>query len=104
MNPGHAVTFTKGNERMGITRKPILPTPEDVAILRRAAAGFVLVSIIDGKMRVSYEDGTPVSPRWRDPSGARMLQKMVSNGWLIPDKNDTLFDVPLAQIYRARKP
>ena len=51
MNAGHPLRYTKGNKQLGRQRRPVLRTKEDVAILRRAAAGFVLVTMIEGELR-----------------------------------------------------
>ena len=82
--------------------KPVLPTPADMAILRRAARGFVMVTIIDGAPRYSYEDGTPVSLREKNDSGARHFKKLVAEGWLVPEEGDALFEGGPPQRYRAR--
>jgi hypothetical protein len=103
-NPGHALTFTPGNSALGKPEKPILPSKEEVAILRRATLGFIKVTMIDGRPTYAYEDGSRIS--FRKPDDERSVNsqfhRMVANGWLIPDKGDSLFgDAP--QIYRARR-
>jgi hypothetical protein len=109
-NPGHALRYTKGNEEKNIKPRPVLPVREDVPILRRAAMGYIVVTMIDGSPQYNYEDGTPVTlHRFRTGTayddGQKHFQRMVSEGWLIGDKGDSLFaDDPQPQIYRARKP
>ena len=105
MNAGHALRFTKGNKQLGRQRRPVLPTKDDVAILRRAASGFVLVTMIEGKRRYTYEDGAPVTLRCttKDLNGEHHFQRLVNEGWLVPEKGGGLFgDEP--QKYFARRP
>jgi hypothetical protein len=100
-NAGHAIRYTEGNDRKGIKPKPVLPTPQDVAILRRAAAGYIIVTMQHGWPSYTYEDGSPVTLHG---NGQKHFVKLVAEGWLIPDKGDALFpDDPQPQIYRARK-
>jgi hypothetical protein len=103
-NPGHALTFTPGNQATGKPEKPILPSKEEVAILRRTSLGFIKVTMIDGKPTYSYEDGSPISFRNQHNGRGvdRQFHRMAANGWLIPDKGDSLFgEAP--QVYRARQ-
>ena len=97
MNPGHALTFTKGNEQKNIPRKPILPTPEEVAILRRIAQGYAKLTFTKDGPQYAYDDGTPIR------ASRRRFNRMVENRWLVGDK-DSLFADGTPQIYRARKP
>jgi hypothetical protein len=104
-NPGHAVTFTPGNQRLGKPEKPILPSVEEVAILRRASLGFIIVTLTETGKIYAYEDGSPVTFRSGDQvRSERQFARMVANGWLMPDRGDSLFDGGPPQIYRARKP
>jgi hypothetical protein len=104
-NPGHATTFTRGNELIGRPERPILPSKEEVAILRRASLGFIKATMIEGSPSYSYEDGTKITFRSDERHKIqRQFSRMVSNGWLIPDKHDSLFPDGPAQIYRARQP
>ena len=108
---GHALRYTKGNESRNIKPRAVLPTTEDVAILRRCAAGYIIVTMIDGKPQYTYEDGSPVTLRplkrrtaISHDDGERNFARLVREGWLIGDKGDCLFqDNPQPQIYRARK-
>jgi hypothetical protein len=102
-NPGHATTFTRGNELIGRPERPILPSKEEVAILRRTSRGFIKATMIDGSPTYSYEDGSKITFNSdKDHKIQRQFHRMVANGWLIPDKGDSLFgDAP--QIYRARR-
>jgi hypothetical protein len=103
-NPGHALTFTKGNERIGNPEKPILPSKEEVAILRRAALGFIKATMIDGSPAYSYEDGRKITFRSDEQRKIqRQFSHMVKNGWLIPDHKDSLFEGGTPQVYRARQ-
>lgn len=108
---GHALRYTKENKRKKIAPKPILPTIEEVAILRRCAAGYIVVTMIDGSRHYNYEDGTPVTllnsriGAGTYDNGERHFARLVDERWLVGDKNDSLFaDDPRPQIYRARKP
>jgi hypothetical protein len=105
MNPGHALTFTKGNEKKNIPRKPILPTPEEVAMLRRIARGYAKLTFTEKGPQYAYDDGTPLPLRRpkRDPHGKLHFDRMVENRWLVGDK-DSLMEDGTPQIYRARKP
>lgn len=108
---GHALRYTKGDKRRGIPPKPVLPTKEDVAILRRCAVGYIVVTMIDGSPQYNYDDGTTVTlinrkiGVGRYDNGEKHFARLVKERWLIGDKNDCLFpDDPQPQIYRARKP
>jgi hypothetical protein len=110
-HPGHPLRYTKGDEARHIPQRPVLPAAEDVAIMRRATLGYIIVTMINGQRRFSYEDGSPVSlrpskiaPRKWD-YGELHFDRMVKEGWLVPDPGDSLLpDHPQPQIYRARKP
>lgn len=106
MNSGHALRYTAGNAQKGIPARPVLPTSQDVAILRRAALGYIVVTMIEGDPQYNYDDGSPVTLRpSRGDDGKAHFAKLVAEGWLVPDKGDSLFpDDPNPQIYRARKP
>jgi len=103
--PGHPLTFTKGDRRKGIAPKPILPKPEEVAMLRRVAAGYATLTYSEHGPQYAYDDGTPMPLRrsHKDPNGEQAFQRLVANGWLIPE-SDGLFAGTPAQTYRARKP
>jgi hypothetical protein len=104
-NPGHALTFTPGNAIIGRPEKPILPSVEEVAILRRASLGFIIVTLTETGRVYTYEDGNLVTFRSSAPAKSeRQFARMVANGWLIPDRRDSLFAGGPPQIYRARKP
>ena len=104
-NPGHALTYTKGDEAKNLAEKPILPTPQEVAILRRCAAGYIKVTLTEDGPQYSYDDGTelPLRTPRGDRHGTKQFKRLVANGWLIPDADSLLPDGP-PQIYRARKP
>ena len=93
--PGHATARTK-------TNKPILPTNHQTAILRRIARGFLLVTLRqDDDPLITYEDGTRISFQGVEKP-MDQVRRWVRNGWLIPDRGDSLYDFAEAQVYRAR--
>lgn len=108
-NPGHALRFTQGNPAKELFPKPVLPTKEQTAILRRAAAGYIFVTNGERGTQYRYNDGTTVTLRrskigpGKYDEGERDFGRMVKEGWLVPDKGDTLFEDSPAQIYRTRK-
>jgi hypothetical protein len=104
-NPGHALTYTRGSKAKNRPEKPILPTPLEVAILRRCAAGYIKVTLTEKGSQYSYDDGTelPLRTPRGDRHGTKHFQRLVSNGWLIPDADSLLPGGP-PQVYRARKP
>ena len=73
---------------------PPWPTVLQTAILRRAAAGSVLCTMVDGAPTYTYEDGTPVS------GSAKDVQKCIANGWLSGDRDALSADAP-SQVYRV---
>jgi hypothetical protein len=90
-----------------MTKKPKLarPTDADMPILRRAAASYIVVTMVDGRPCYNYADGAYVSLRsHRDDGGWAHFQRLVRNGWLVPDQDVLFADAPLAQVYRALKP
>lgn len=106
INPGHALRYTKGNDRKNIPPKPVLPSKDDMPILRRAAAGYIVVTMVDGAPRYAYDDGSLVTLRGLRGKdfGRRHFQRLVKEGWLVADRGDSLLpDDPNPQIYRARK-
>lgn len=98
--PGNALAYTKGNEYRGVKPKPILPTLEQTAVLRRAARGHIICTLIEGEKTpvFSYEDGTPIT------ISDESVLKMIRQRWLVPDKSTRLFGNGFAQRYDARKP
>jgi DNA (cytosine-5)-methyltransferase 1 len=96
-HPGHPLRYTRGDEARRIPQRPVLPAAEDVAIMRRAALGHIIVTMINGRRRFSYEDGSPVSLRPSKISprkwdyGELHFDRMVTEGWLVPDPGGTLF-------------
>lgn len=80
------------------------PNEADMPILRRAAAGYIIVTMVDGRPRYNYADGVPVSLRNRGDGGQAHFQRLVINGWLVPDKDTLFIDAPNAQVYRALRP
>ena len=104
-HPGHPRTYTKGNRLKGISPKPILPTPDEVAMLRRIARGYARTTNTGGGPQYHYDDGTPMPLRKGklDPYGTKAFKRLVHNGWLIP-QGDALIPGTLSQTYKARKP
>jgi hypothetical protein len=84
--------------------KTLCPNEADMPILRRAAAGYIIVTMVDGHPRYNYADGVPVSLRNRGDGGQAHFQRLVINGWLVPDKDALFVDMPNAQVYRALRP
>jgi hypothetical protein len=86
------------------------PSPEQVTVLRRVSAGYLMrTHRVDdnGKSRVefSYEDGSRMTSLAKP--GARcddekIVNGMIANGWLIPIEGETLIDGAPPQRYRAR--
>jgi hypothetical protein len=105
MNPGHPLRYTKGNKMKNVAPKPVLPAPHDMPILRRATLGYIIVTMVDGEPQYNYEDGSPVTLREnRRDNGKRHFDKLVAEGWLVGDRDDSLFpEDPRPQIYRARR-
>jgi len=100
---GHPLRRTKGNEEKGIRPKPVLPSAKDMAILRRAAQGYIFATQTEDGPEFRYDDGAMVSLR-DGAKGGRQFARMIAEGWLIPDKHDSLLDNGPPQLYRARKP
>jgi hypothetical protein len=94
----HPNRYTQGNPDLGIQPKPILPTEDQVAVLRRCHSGFIIATMIDGNPNYSYDDGSQIS------LSKKQIQKMIKEGWLVPDPTDSLFLNGPAQVFRARKP
>lgn len=98
------------NRGNGTEARPVLPSSADMPILRRAARGYIIATFVDGEPHYTYEDGEPVTLREnRGDSGKGHFTRLVTAGWLIADRGDTLFagvtgSACPAQIYRARKP
>ena len=61
--------------------------------------------MIEGQRRYTYEDGSALTLRCttKDPEGEHHFNKLVDEGWLVPEKGGGLFgDEP--QKYFARRP
>jgi len=87
------------------TLKRRLPTEADMPILRKAAASPIVVTMVDGRPQYHYADGAYASLRSRSGDGGRAhFDRLVINGWLIPDKDALFPDAPKAQVYRALRP
>jgi hypothetical protein len=74
--------------------RPYRPTPLQTAILRRAGAGGVLCTMVEGARHFSYEDGTPVSGSHED------VERCIRNGWL-KGGDDALDPTAPSQVYRV---
>jgi hypothetical protein len=78
--------------------RPRLPTPQQVAVLRKIAGGWLDVTMQGGKPCCTYADGTA-------PSRAFDLARFVRAGWVIPAEDcRPLFGEIWAQRYVARRP
>lgn len=93
------------NERALGWRLVARPNEQQVAVLRRVAKGFLLVTQgIKGK-QYSYEDGSPITSLNKKGDNSRAIARMIAEGWLIPVEKEVL---PFAgepmppQRYRAR--
>ena len=88
------------------------PSPREVSILRRIAAGYLLFtqSVPDGKSgRFAYDDGSPITveeirrgTRSTVPMDDKHFHRFTTNGWLLPVEGEVLFEDCLAQRWRAR--
>jgi hypothetical protein len=63
---------------------------------------LIMVTLVDGVPHYTYEDGSPVSLREKGDSGARHFKKLVAEGWLVPEKGDSLLEGGPPQRYRTR--
>jgi hypothetical protein len=99
-NPGGALRFRKADETG--PAKPVLPTLKETAILRRASAGYVLVTNTEHGPEFCYDGGTPIEADGR--SCARSINRLIREGWLIPDRDDGGLFGDAPQVYRTLKP
>lgn len=81
------------------------PSEYTAAILRRVAAGFLLVTHVEeeGKTvtRYTYDDGTPIRDQKGHALSSRAIAQMIKHRWLIPIDGESMFDGP-PQRYRSR--
>jgi hypothetical protein len=79
----------------------VRPNEHEVAILRRIARGYLLVTMVEGKPIYCYDDGTRIGSgnRNRDPFGERQLLRFVQNGWIVPVKGEGLISDAQPQRY-----
>ncbi len=81
------------------------PTPLQVAILRRIAAGFLLRTHTDKGACFTYDDGSALSSMTKGALREReAIEAMVRRGLLIPIEDETLIEGVPPQRYRARTP
>ncbi len=71
------------------------PNEQHIAVLRRVARGFLLVTHTTGKdgspvTLYTYEDGTPMTSLNKKGDNSRVVARMVAEGWLIPIENEAL--------------
>jgi hypothetical protein len=109
-SPHSILERSKHVRRNAVTGKEIrepMPSPHEVAILRRAARGYVQVTMREGTNPLySYDDGVVINSGKRDGSelGAGAFNRMVKQGWLIPIKGESLLgDEGPAQRYTAQR-
>lgn len=100
------MSLTKNEREQGYLEPP-RPSPHTVAILRRVARGYLLVTHgTNDKNRPEiiycYDDGTGVRDFRGKPISSRKIHTMVAEGWLIPVKGESLFPDGTPQRYRAR--
>lgn len=82
-----------------------LPSEHTSVILRRVAAGFLMVTHCEnGERLYCYEDGTPVRDAKERPIDGRMVRAMIRQGWLLPVGGESLLKDGPPQRYRARTP
>jgi hypothetical protein len=92
---------------LGKEIKPPTPSPHEVAILRRAARGYIQVTMTGRAAQHTYDDGVRIASGKRDGSrlGPVAFNRMVKQGWLVPIKGESLLgEKGPAQRYTARKP
>ncbi len=81
------------------------PTPQQTAVLRRVARGFLLVTYTEKGPIFTYEDGSRMTSLNKKGDNSRIVAHMIAEGWLIPVGKEVL---PFAgepmppQRYRAR--
>jgi len=80
----------------------LTPTAYEASILRRAARGFILVTMRGGGTLYTFEDGTPI----RDEKTHKPLDKrgfVRLSRFLVPERRDALFDGGTAQRWNTRR-
>lgn len=96
--------LTKAERELGYRPTP-QPNEQQVAVLRRVARGFLLVTHTDKGAVYSYDDGTRLASLSKTGENDRIIKRMIAEGWLLPIDKETL---PFAgeamppQRYRAR--
>ncbi len=96
------MSLSKDERKLGWRSVP-QPTPQQTAVLRRVAAGFLLRTQTAGGTMFSYDDGTklPIMTKGglRDTAA---VEGMIEYGWLIPLPDESLIEGGPPQRYRAR--
>jgi len=70
-----------------------IPAGRQTEILRRAAGGYVLLTMVSGEPTYCYEDGSLITGTRHD------VQRCIKNGWLRGDRDILLSGGP-SQVYR----
>lgn len=78
------------------------PGEHTLAILRRVARGFLLVTQNEGRTLYCYDDGTPVRNSNGGEIAGHQIKAMIKRGWLLPIKGESLLTDGPPQRYRAR--
>ena len=73
----------------GKFRQPARPTDKEVAILRRIARGFLLVTKGEKGDTFTYEDGSPVT---HEGKHGFPLTKFLHNRWIKPVEGEELIE------------
>jgi hypothetical protein len=82
--------------------KGLTPSKHEQSILRRAARGFIVVTMTEGGSRYFYEDGSPVRAANGNPIERDDFARLKK--FLVPDRGDTLLSDAPAQRWNVRKP
>lgn len=93
------------DERMAGYRPVPQPNEQQVAILRRVALGFLLVTQGEKGPVYTYDDGSPLPNLSRTVGNERSVKRMIAEGWLMPIEGEALpfHSAPTPpQRYRAR--
>ena len=78
------------------------PGEHTIAILRRVARGFLLVTQHEDRTVYCYDDGTKIRNSQGGLVTGRQVKAMIRHGWLLPIKGESLITDGPPQRYRAR--
>jgi hypothetical protein len=82
--------------------KGLTPSRHELGILRRAARGFIVVTMTEYGPRYVYEDGSPVRAANGNPMERGAFDRLKK--FLVPDRGDTLFGDGQARRWNVRRP